>query len=59
MKVMLSSWQMWALLSAGFTAQTAVFAKVSLDNINRDGRQLGGRGRDRGRRGARRVARLT
>jgi len=33
---MLSSWQMWALLSAGFAALTAVFAKVGVDNINSD-----------------------
>jgi len=31
---MVSSWQMWALLSAGFAALTAVFAKVGVDNIN-------------------------
>ena len=36
MKTMLSSWQMWALLSAGFAALTAVFAKVGVDNINSD-----------------------
>jgi len=36
MKAMLSSWQMWALLSAGFAALTAVFAKVGVDNINSD-----------------------
>lgn len=36
MKAMLSSWQMWALLSAGFAAMTAVFAKVGVDNINSD-----------------------
>ena len=36
MRTMLSSWQMWALLSAGFAALTAVFAKVGLDNINSD-----------------------
>jgi transporter family protein len=33
---MLSSWQVWALLSAGFAALTAVFAKVGVDNINSD-----------------------
>lgn len=33
---MLSSWQMWAMLSAGFAALTAVFAKVGVDNINSD-----------------------
>jgi len=36
MKAMLSSWQVWALLSAGFAALTAVFAKVGVDNINSD-----------------------
>ena len=36
MRTMLSSWQMWALLSAGFAALTAVFAKVGVDNINSD-----------------------
>lgn len=33
---MLSSWQVWALMSAGFAALTAVFAKVGVDNINSD-----------------------
>ena len=36
MKVMVSSWQVWALLSAGFAAMTAVFAKVGVDNVNSD-----------------------
>lgn len=36
MKSILSSWQLWALLSAGFAALTAVFAKVGVDNINSD-----------------------
>ena len=36
MKVMMSSWQVWALMSAGFAALTAVFAKVGVDNINSD-----------------------
>ena len=36
MKTMMSSWQVWALLSAGFAALTAVFAKVGVDNINSD-----------------------
>ncbi|MDB5556003.1 MAG: hypothetical protein JWL86_5987 [Rhizobium sp.] len=31
-----SSWQFWALLSAGFAALTAIFAKVGIDNINSD-----------------------
>ncbi len=33
---MVSSWQLWALLSAGFAALTAVFAKVGIENINSD-----------------------
>jgi transporter family protein len=33
---MMSSWQVWALISAGFAALTAVFAKVGVDNINSD-----------------------
>ena len=33
---MMSSWQVWALMSAGFAALTAVFAKVGVDNINSD-----------------------
>ena len=36
MKAMMSSWQVWALMSAGFAALTAVFAKVGVDNINSD-----------------------
>ena len=36
MKTMMSSWQVWALMSAGFAALTAVFAKVGVDNINSD-----------------------
>lgn len=36
MKTILSSWQLWALLSAAFAALTAVFAKVGVDNINSD-----------------------
>ena len=30
------SWQIWALLSAGFAALTAIFAKVGIENINPD-----------------------
>jgi transporter family protein len=30
------SWQVWALLSAGFAALTAIFAKVGIENINSD-----------------------
>ena len=36
MKVVLESWQFWALLSAGFAALTAIFAKVGIANINSD-----------------------
>jgi len=32
----LSSWQLWALLSAVFAALTAIFAKVGIQNINSD-----------------------
>ena len=30
------SWQIWALLSAGFAALTAIFAKVGVENVNSD-----------------------
>ncbi len=33
---MLSSWQMWAALSALFAALTAIFAKVGVENVNSD-----------------------
>jgi bacterial/archaeal transporter family protein len=33
---MTSNWQAWALLSAGFAALTAIFAKVGVENINSD-----------------------
>ena len=36
MKPILGSWQFWALLSAGFAALTAVFAKVGVENIGSD-----------------------
>jgi transporter family protein len=36
MKTGLMSWQIWALLSAGFAALTAIFAKVGIENINPD-----------------------
>ncbi len=29
-------WQVWALLSAGFAALTAIFAKIGIENINSD-----------------------
>jgi len=32
----MGSWIVWALLSAGFAALTAIFAKVGVDNINSD-----------------------
>jgi bacterial/archaeal transporter family protein len=36
MKTALTSWQIWALLSAGFAALTAIFAKIGVENINSD-----------------------
>ena len=36
MKPLLSSWQLWALLSATFAALTAIFAKVGVTHINPD-----------------------
>lgn len=30
------SWQVWALLSAGFAALTAIFAKIGIENVNSD-----------------------
>ncbi len=36
MKSIFSSWQVWALLSAGFAALTAIFAKVGVQDINSD-----------------------
>jgi len=36
MKNVLASWQFWALLSAGFAALTAIFAKVGIENVNSD-----------------------
>ena len=32
----LSSWQLWAVLSAVFAALTAIFAKVGIENVNSD-----------------------
>jgi len=32
----LSSWQIWAVLSALFAALTAIFAKVGVENVNSD-----------------------
>jgi bacterial/archaeal transporter family protein len=34
--ISLSSWQLWALLSAVFAALTAIFAKVGVEGINSD-----------------------
>lgn len=36
MEAPLSSWLFWALLSAGFAALTAIFAKVGIENVNSD-----------------------
>src|ERR1700734_2385892 len=32
----LSSWQLWAVLSAIFAALTAIFAKIGVENVNPD-----------------------
>ena len=36
MRSLLGHWQAWALLSAGFAALTAIFAKVGVENVNSD-----------------------
>jgi transporter family protein len=36
MRSLLLSWPFWALLSAGFAALTAIFAKVGVANVNSD-----------------------
>jgi transporter family protein len=36
MSATLSSWQLWAVLSAVFAALTAIFAKVGVENVNAD-----------------------
>jgi transporter family protein len=36
MKSLLVSWPFWALLSAGFAALTAIFAKIGIENVNSD-----------------------
>lgn len=36
MKNLLGSWVFWALLSAGFAALTAIFAKIGIENVNSD-----------------------
>ena len=33
---MLASWQFWAVLSAGFAALTAIFAKVGIEQVGAD-----------------------
>jgi bacterial/archaeal transporter family protein len=35
-KSILGSWIFWALLSAGFAALTAIFAKVGIEDVNSD-----------------------
>jgi len=34
--ISLSSWQVWAVLSAVFAALTAIFAKIGVEDINPD-----------------------
>ena len=34
--IMLATWQFWAVLSAGFAALTAIFAKVGIENVGSD-----------------------
>lgn len=36
MKGLLTSWQLWALLSAAFAALTAICAKIGIENVNSD-----------------------
>ena len=36
MRGLLTSWQLWAVLSAGFAALTAIFAKIGIENVNSD-----------------------
>lgn len=36
MKSLLSSWQLWAGLSAVFAALTAIFGKIGVENVNSD-----------------------
>ncbi len=36
MSFTLSSWQVWAVLSAAFAALTAIFAKVGVEQVNAD-----------------------
>ncbi|WP_293801466.1 EamA family transporter [uncultured Bosea sp.] len=36
MKQLVTSWQLWALLSAFFAALTAIFAKIGIENVGSD-----------------------
>ena len=36
MRNLMLSWLFWALLSAGFAALTAIFAKIGIENVNSD-----------------------
>ena len=36
MKNLMLSWIFWAVLSAGFAALTAIFAKIGIENVNSD-----------------------
>ena len=36
MKALAQSWQLWAVLSAGFAALTAIFAKLGVANVHPD-----------------------
>jgi len=36
MKNILHAWAFWALLSVGFAALTAIFAKIGIENVNSD-----------------------
>ena len=40
MRAMVSAWIVWGLLSAGFAALTAVFAKVGVEHVNPDAATL-------------------
>jgi transporter family protein len=40
MRPVMSAWILWALLSAGFAALTAVFAKVGVEHVNPDAATL-------------------
>ena len=36
MKLLLTQWQFWAVLSAVFAVLTAIFAKIGVENVNSD-----------------------